>query len=54
MFILVLKLLIVKEDALHEVANLCGKKGKINLDHSMTDVQWDPIEGNYEFDMPIV
>lgn len=39
-----LKIITVRKDAFSELANLCGKKGKMNLDYSMTDVQWDPIE----------
>ena len=35
----------VQKNVFREVANLCGKKGKINLDYSMTDVRWEPAGG---------
>jgi hypothetical protein len=31
-----------------EMANLCGKNRKMNLDYSITDVQWEPAGGKEE------
>jgi hypothetical protein len=35
----------VQKNVFGEVANLCGRNRKMNLDYSITDVQWEPAGG---------
>ena len=42
---LVLKIMTVQRNVFYEVANLCGRNRKMNLDYSITDVQWEPTGG---------
>ncbi|XP_046842250.1 GATOR complex protein WDR24-like [Xenia sp. Carnegie-2017] len=37
-----LKIMMLHKNGFVEVANLCGKNKKVNLDYSITDVQWEP------------
>ena len=41
----VLKIMMLHKNGFVEVANLCGKNKKVNLDYSITDVQWEPNGG---------
>jgi len=45
--VLVFKVIAIEESGFVEKTNL--RVGRINLNFSITDVQWHPVDGNYSY-----